>query len=402
MMADSSGQAPGGATNARLNGVSPGASKDSQGSSPWQRALTLTLVLRLTYSACAAIIALIQPVNGRLVHSNAFTESLRPPDHSLSYLLLGVWERFDTLWYLHIAAHGYDRPDAVVFFPLYPNLVKIMTLLFPPMAAALLTSTLAAFFLFWGLQELLLSEAPPKLVHQSVLLCAAWPASFIFFAGYPESLLFALIVWSLCMARRDRWLAAAALGLVAALTKAVGVVVVVPLLIMALRHNLRHTRIRALPLFLVPLGPAGFLGYLQWTGHGALASSYGQYWRTSMAMPWTTLWASVDAMARRPDPILGLNLICLLLISGLVAWSRLRIEYLLYCAAAIVVFLCKETTPPLQSMMRYLLIVFPAFVGCAYLLQRPTLQSRFEMVCAALFVVNLGLLWLFLGWSLVL
>lgn len=121
-----------------------------------------------------------------------------------------------------------------------------------------------------------------------------------------------------------------------------------------------------------------------------------------MAWPWTTLWASVYAMARTPNPILGLNLISLLFISGLATRSRLRIEYLFYSAAVIVFFLCKDTMPPLQSMMRYLLIVFPAFVGCAHLLQRPHLQPRFGMVCTALFVVNLGLLWLFLGWSLVL
>ena len=369
-----------------------------QGWRPWQRALALALFLRLIYSFSAAIVALIQPVNWRLAHSNAFTENLRPPDHSLHYLLFGVWERFDALWYLHIAAHGYDRPDAVVFFPLYPSLVKIMTLLVPPMVAALLISTLAAFLLFWGLQELLLEECPPNVANQSVFLCAVWPASFVFFAGYPESLLFASIVWSLCMARRERWLAAAALGLAAALTKAVGVAVVVPLLIMALQGR----KIKALPILLVPLGLAGFLEYLHLTGHGALASSYGQYWRTTMALPWTTLWAGIHTMARTPDPVLALNLISLLLISGLATRSRLRIEYLLYSAAAIVFFLSKNTTPPLQSMMRYLLIVFPAFVGCAHLLQRPQLQPRFVMVCVALLLVNLGLLWLFLGWSLVL
>jgi len=377
----------------------------------------ITLLLRAAYSVLAAVFVLIQPVNWRLVQSNALTENLRPPDASWRYLSFGVWERFDTLWYLHIAARGYDRADAVVFFPLYPSLVKIVSLLIPPMAAALLISTVAAFFLFWGLQELLLEDDPPDLanpdfanpdfvnpdfvnpdlVNQCVFLCAAWPASFIFFAGYPESLLFALIAWSLCMAGRDRWLAAAALGVAAALTKAAGVVVAVPLLVMAVRHR----NIRALPVLLVPLGLAGFLGYLHWSGHGALVPAYGQYWRTSAAMPWTTLLASVRDLIHTPNPILVLNLTFLIAVCVLAALSRLRIEYLLYSAAAIVVFLCKETIPPLQSMMRYLLIVFPAFAGFARLLQGPRLQPRFGMVCACLFVVNVGLLWLFLGWSLV-
>ena len=363
----------------------------------WRRALVLALLLRVAYSLLAAVFALIQPVNWRLVQSNALTENLRPPEPSLRYLLFGVWERFDTLWYLHIAAHGYDRADAVVFFPLYPSLVKIVSLLIPPMAAALLISTVAAFFLFWGLQELLLGDDPLDLINQSIFLCAVWPASFVFFAGYPESLLFALIAWSLCMARRDRWWAAAVLGLAAALTKAVGVVVAVPLLVMAVRHR----NIKALSVLLVPLGLAGFLGYLHWNGHGALVPAYGQYWRTSVALPWRTLSASVRDLIHMPNPILVLNLTFLLAVSGLATRSRMRVEYLLYSAAAIGVFLCKETTPPLQSMMRYLLIIFPAFVGFARLLRGSRLQPRFGMVCACLFVINIGLLWLFLGWSLV-
>jgi hypothetical protein len=337
-------------------------------------------------------------MNWGLVHSNALTENLRAPDHTLHYLLFDVWGRFDTLWYVHIVAHGYNRPDSVVFFPLYPALVRTVSLLIPAMAAALLISTAAAFFLFWGLQELLLEECPPNLVDQSVLLCGVWPASFIFFAGYPESLLFALIVWSLCMGRKNHWLAAAALGSAAALTKAVGVGVFAPLLIMAIRRR----KINAWPVLLVPLGSVGFLAYLHWADHGLPASAYGQYWRTSTALPWTTLGVGIRTLAHLPDPILILNLLFLLAVSVLAARSGLRIEYLLYSAVAILMFLCKETLPPLQSMMRYLLIVFPAFVGFDALLQRPYLQSRFGMICGALFIVNIGLLWLFIGWALVL
>ncbi|MGC2273741.1 MAG: hypothetical protein WA555_09285 [Candidatus Sulfotelmatobacter sp.] len=364
----------------------------------WQRALGLTLLLRLAYSALGGIIALVQPVNWQLVQSNALTKTLIPPGHSLRYLLFGVWERFDTLWYLHIAAHGYDRPEAVVFFPLYPALIRIVSRLVPPMAAALLISTVAAFFLFWGLQELLLGEHQRDIVDWSVLFCTVWPASFIFFAGYPESLLMALLVWSLCMARRDRWLAAAGLGWAAALTKAAGGVVAVPLLIMAIRRR----KIAALPALLVPLGSAGFPAYLHWTGQVALASAYAEYWRTAMAAPWTTLWVSVQTLLHTPNPILILNLVFLISVCVLAGRSRLRIEYLVYSAAVVVLLLCKETTPPLQSMVRYLLIVFPAFVGLAHSLQGPHLRSRFGMAWAALLVVNLGFLWLFLGWSLVL
>jgi hypothetical protein len=67
-----------------------------------------------------------------------------PSPHGLHYALLGIWERFDTLWFLHIAQHGYDRPMAVIFYPLYPAAIRIASGLMPAMAAALLVSTVAA------------------------------------------------------------------------------------------------------------------------------------------------------------------------------------------------------------------------------------------------------------------
>jgi hypothetical protein len=364
----------------------------------WRRALWLTLLLRIVYSVLGAFIGQIQPIDWRLIHSNALTERLPQPDHSLHYLFVGVWERFDTLWYLHIAAHGYDRPDAVVFFPGYPILIRVLSVLMPPIVAALLISTLGAFFLFWGLQELLLKDHPPDLVVRSLFACAAWPASFIFFAGYPESLFLAIVIWTICMACQDRWPVAIALGLAATVTKGVGIVVTVPLLVLALRHR----KVMVLPVLLIPLGSIGFLEYLRWTGQPTLASAYAEYWRTTVAPPWTTLWSSVQILTQTHSVILVLNLICLVCVSVLAVLSRVRIEYLLYSAAAIAVFLCKETNPPLQSLLRYLLIVFPAFLGFARCFQSPNFKPRFGMVCASLFVINLGLLWLFLGWSLVL
>ncbi|HXX28689.1 MAG TPA: hypothetical protein VEI99_09475 [Terriglobales bacterium] len=364
----------------------------------WQRSLVLVLCLRLYYSVFAAIIALIQPVNWRLVHSNALTENLPPPAPTIPYLVFGVWERFDTLWYLHISAQGYDRPEAVVFFPLYPILIRAASWFLPPMAVALAISTLAAFFTFWGLKELLRAELSPDRVDQTLFLCAVWPASFIFFAAYPESTLLAFIVWSLVMARKERWLAAALLGFAASITKAAGVLVLVPLSTMALRRP----RKAALLLVLVPLGSALFLGWLHSTGHVVLSSAYATYWRTLTALPWMTLWRGLESLVHHPTPILALNFAFLLTDCFLVARSQLRIEYLLYSVAAIVLFLSKETTPPLESMMRYLVIVFPAFVGAARWLQNPRFEPRFGIVCMALFIMNCGLMWLFLGWSLVL
>jgi hypothetical protein len=366
--------------------------------SHWRYALVLALSLRVIYSLIAALSGLIESPPWDRIRSNALTENLAPPNHTLHYLLLGVWERFDTLWYIHIAQRGYQNPASVVFFPLYPSLIRVSSFLIPPISGALLIATVSAFFVFFGLQELWSQDYPQALARQSAIICSLWPGSFALFAGYADSLVFALIVWSLVLARRQRWILAAILGLAGSLTKAVGVVVVVPLLIMAIRQR----KAGALAVLMIPFGPAIFWGYLNRADGPTFEAAYAEYWRTVMAPPWITLGHALAQLSpRSPDGMLILTLSLLLAVAVLAAASRARIEYLIYAAAAILIFLCKETKVPLQSMIRYLLIVFPAYMGLARLLQRPWLQKRFAMVMAVLFALNATLLWFFLNWWLV-
>src|SRR5262245_42937411 len=91
--------------------------------SPLKTALLFTLSLRILYSSIGVLIYPYLKLDPELIHPNAFTDNLIPRSAGMAYGLLGVWERFDTLWYLHIAKFGYDRPDAVVFYPLYPMLI---------------------------------------------------------------------------------------------------------------------------------------------------------------------------------------------------------------------------------------------------------------------------------------
>lgn len=361
-------------------------------------ALLLTVGFRFAYSTIAAIFGFYLPVNWKLVHSNALTENLPPPSHSTHYLFLGIWERFDTLWYLRIANRGYDRPDALVFYPLYPFLIRVASRVMSSVAAALLVPTVASFFAVWGLQKLLQGDLSAESVRRVLILCMVWPAAFIFFAGYPESVLLACILWSLYFAREDRWIFAAAAAIAGELVKAAGVVVIVPLLIMAFRRRAA----KAWPVLLTPLGALVFPLCVTWSRHQTIQSIYQVYWRTANAAPWTTLCAASQSLLLKPNLILVLNIVFLIVVCVFVWLSRIGLEYKLYGAAAIVLFLCKQTNPALQSMMRYLIIVFPAYVGLAQVMDNPRWQPRFWMVASSLMVINLAWMWLFLGWSLIL
>jgi hypothetical protein len=364
----------------------------------WKFAIVLSAVLRIAYSLCAGLMELAQPVHEQLMRSNALTEGLAAHGYGVHYLLLGTWERFDTLWYLHVAANGYDRPDAVVFFPLYPALIRVLSFAMPPMFAALTVSSLAAFFLFWGLQELLKPDYGEETARQAVVFCAVWPASFIFFSGYPESLLLALTVWSLHMAQANRWLEAIVLSAASVSTKAVGLAVLAPLMVIAFRNR----RAMIAPLLLLSVVFVAVLEYVQHAAGETMSAAYRDFWRTTTAAPWNTVRAALSALFLDPNLILILNLLCLVLVCALAFSSRVRIEYLIYAGAVIAMVLCKRTEPPLQSMIRYMLIIFPAFVGLARITRASRHRRLFVTFCIGLFTVNLGLLWLFEGWSLVL
>lgn len=198
----------------------------------WKLALLLTAGLRILYSGIAAVFSLVSHPDQALVRSNAFTEHLPSPG-TLYYALLGIWGRFDTLWYVHIAQNGYDRPEAVVFYPLYPGLIRILRPIAEGMGGALLISTVSSFFLFWGFVRLLRMESPDRSPFRALALFAVWPASFVFFAGYTEALAIALVVWCILFARDERWASAAACGFAAGLTRSMGILLIVPLAVMA-------------------------------------------------------------------------------------------------------------------------------------------------------------------------
>jgi hypothetical protein len=362
---------------------------------PWGVALIATCVLRLVYSILGALIAPYLKLDPTLVRSNDFTEHLMTPADGWSYRLLGMWERFDTLWYIHIAAQGYDRPEAVVFFPLYPLLIRILTpLLQSPLIASLFISTISTFFLFWGFQKLLELDLPNETARRALVLLAVWPSSFILFAGYPESLLIALMIWSVYSAREGRWLWAGLLGLFAGLTKAVGICVAIPLAIIAWRKK----SWRALPVAICLLSPLIVAAVIKFSNHQLAAGAYPKYWKTEVAFPWTTLFAAIRESFTTFDALLILNLTALGVIFIPAFIKRFRLEYTLFALATLVLFLTKKTDPLLQSASRYSMEVFPAFASLAAILKHPFL---FALSLFLLALLNLILLWSFFNWALV-
>jgi len=362
----------------------------------WQIALAISGALRLFYSIVAAAASPLLHPSPALIHSNALTGNLPAPG-SWYYALLGVWERFDTLWYLRIAEHGYDMPPSVVFYPLYPWMIRVLTPLAGGTASALLISTAAAWLFLWGMARLARLEFPDSSPFRVLALTAVWPASFFLFAGYTEALALALVVWSILFGREQRWTPATACALAAGLTRSMGTLLIIPLAIMAWRAR----RLSAWPVLFAPAGTLAYWTWLHATGHLGLAATYWTYWRTGIAPPWTTALQALVLMAHHPDALLAVSLVFLVLFTIAGVLAPRRIEDRCFSGAVILHLLLRLCSPPLSGTPRYLLPAYPAFLSMGRMLQ-PMHRIRFAFLSAALFLFNLAWMWAFLNWSLVL
>jgi hypothetical protein len=356
-------------------------------------ALAVTLVLRVFYSAGAALLSPRLVLDPDRIRLSDFTENLIPQSDALRYALLGVWERFDTLWYLHVADVGYDCPESVVFPPLYPLLIRIAApLAGSPLVAALIVSTLASLLLFWAFHRLAVLDMPPDKARRAVLLYGLWPPSFIFFAGYPDSLTIALMLSAIVFARSERWWLAATFGFLAGLAKAVGFLVVVPLAVIAWRKR----SWKAAGLLLSGAGYALYAAWLFTTGRMLPAESYERFWGTHVAPPWETVTFAIRN-ALNGSSTLRVHLPLGLTVAILSVCKRVRLEYVLFALAALLFVLTKKSDPVQNQLARYLLILFPAPLNLALLL---TDKAVFLAVSTALLSANLMFFWAFLNWSL--
>jgi len=360
----------------------------------WKIALTLTGGLRGFYSGMAAALSFFLHPDPAVIHSNALTENLPTPG-SWHYALLGIWERFDTLWYLRVAQHGYDLPRAVIFYPLYPVAIRLVSSVMPVTAAALVVSTVGAFFFFWGLLRLGRERLSDMGRLRMLLLVCVWPTSFVLFAGYAESVTLALIVWAVVFARGDRWWSATFCGVLAGLSRPSGVLVAIPLILLAIRSR----RLSSSVVLLTPVGLLGYWEWLRWSGRLSVVEAYRIYQGATLAPPWASIGEALRLIVAEHDGLLAIKLGLVVLVTALSLCREVRLEDKLF-ALAVILQVLMYTGRPLLGAARYLLPVYPAFVVLGSYAERRWNWKQLAFYLAAFGFLNVLWMWAFLNWKL--
>ncbi len=319
---------------------------------------------------------------------------------------INVWSRWDALWYLGIAEHGYQNqpgPGAgegasytdVAFFPLYPALVKIVSLVFGQhpsagriLAAGIVVANLALLVVIGYLVALVRLDFDKATAARAGLYLLVFPSSLFLSAVYTESLFLAFTIAAFYHARRQQWWIVGALGAAAALTRLNGLLLVVPLAYEYLAQRRFHpSSIRAdiLALGLIPAGFAAYPLYLGWRFGDPLAFARAQAaWGRAPVPPWEMLREFFNGPLVIYGPhhsLLDLGFTVLFLALSVAAWRLTRPSYALFSSLTLLLTVSSLT---LVSQMRFGLALFPTFMVLALAGRCPWFDRAYVIAATAL------------------
>ena len=299
----------------------------------------------------------------KLIRSDVATEEIYPYKNVLPHTspFLAIWQRFDTNWYLKIAEKGYSDDDgSTAFFPLYPFLVRFLSFIIGDMVlASRLVSLLALLFALFFFYQVVDGYAGEAVAKRALIYIVIFPSGFFLFASYTESLFLLLVLASFFCSRKQKWLIASLLGILAALTRAVGVLIFIPLFYIWYKQKRMHHWREAVVFFLLPLGAGIYL-------LPNMFSSLETEWRARPVFPWehfvelkmlisNDLLSSIDIFNMLITLLVGF--LCLIML------KNLPLELSLYSLLMFGSPLFRlNAAQPFVSMLRYVLVIFPMFI----------------------------------------
>ncbi len=319
---------------------------------PWRQAV---LVIGVTFLASRLLLVLIA-----LIVEFALQLDYPRPSYSVIPVLASLTGS-DSVFLLGIAADGYhatpihDNYLDWVFFPLYPMVVRAASILTLGNVglAGVLVANVAALAGGWLLYRI----GEPRFGHRRALLAVVYlliaPGAVAFGMAYTDSLFLLLALAAFAAAERGRWgWMGFAYGL-ATLTRLPGVLIGIPLLIIALRAPGRPLR-AVLPLALGPIALGAFTIYL-WDRFGV----WFAYLQAQVAWnnPANTVISGL--LPAGAEPLVALLMLTLLFYVFLLVYARpdrLDTPSIVYVTVSLLTVI---SSLRLLSVGRYLAVVWP-------------------------------------------
>ena len=299
-----------------------------------------------------------------------------------------LWNRTDAPHYQGIAQNWYvtegDPRFHIVFFPLYPLLTKAFNFIIGNyFASALVVSNLCAIGAGIMAYELAALDMERRDALFASTLLSVFPGSFFLAAPMTESLFLLLSLSCLFCARKKKYLLAGGFGALAAFTRSVGLLLIVPVFIEALTDYFRNRPLSSKAIAsrlcgtgLIALGTAGYLLINRLvTGSAFTFLTYqSEHWSQQLGPFFGTAAYQTDLLLKNiitgdAKMAYGLflpNLLCAFGFLGLLIPSMKKLRPA-YSGYALIYFAVAIGCTWLLSGPRYLAVCFPIAFGIAEL-----------------------------------
>jgi hypothetical protein len=354
------------------------------------------LIQRIPYPAKLAILTVV--ATKILVFSIGYiVRYLNTGPAAPMTILMEMFNHWDTPHYVYIAENFYvntgDPANFIVFFPLYPILIRLFTVDFAYInLSALVVSNICSLIAFFYLFKLAKLEFNDGVAAKAVLFLSVFPTAYFLSAPYTEGLFFALIIASVYYARLGKWQLAGLISLFAALTRIAGLLLLPVLIIEYLHQKGWKPRRIGVNILWIFLALTGFLIYLginnQVTGNPfTFVTIEAAHWNNNLE-PWTGLTSAYNwaLTASYPDNItIGFAPIAFaifgIIMVGVSAWRRLRPVYIVYMFLS---WALAVSTSWWISVPRYIMAMFPMYVLLGALTDKKVVNTTLAIVSGAL------------------
>jgi len=306
----------------------------------------------------------------------------------------------DSGWYLDIIKNGYSIKEHLnaqtnlAFSPLYPTLVKyfgnILNINYK--LAGVLLSNISLIFALIIMYKYVSKFHDKKYAYYTVLAIIIFPTSFVFSGLYTESLFIVLVILTMYFAKQKRFMVAGIVGYFLALTRILGVFIVIPIFIeMLMANNLQFKKIRnqsikesikyiinilkklisttsTYSLILPILGYMTFSAYLyKLTGNWFAQSDAVKLWERTLSIPFMSLITHSNSV----DIYVLFAVLFVLGIFGLLSYNIKKMYVSEIVLSILFLFPLMTCSLPThyKSMPRYTLIIFPIYISIGYILK---------------------------------
>jgi Gpi18-like mannosyltransferase len=265
--------------------------------------------------------------------------------------------------------------------------------------------------------QLVLEDFGKERADRTILYLSLFPSAFFLLAAYSESLFLCLAALCFYHMRRGHWWLAGLFGLLGSLTRSVGIMMVFPFFFEYLRqHQFKLRPLLRLDILSNALIPAGLGLYCLYCykkfGDFLAFAHHENIWGRSIHMPWDGFIQVLRVLRHAQEGLLSffvlhnllavsidlfILLIIILIVIGPWRLPRAHWSYSIYAVMAYLFFhmATSNANLPLESMVRYLLAIFPAFIMLAGLGKHPIFHRGYLIIssgllffCALLFLTG--------------